>query len=157
MVDLANPDDPSQKKKKYARPMVISTKLEDLSPRMRAEAESLLSERGRREHMKAESSPDHRILLTLEGGLKEVSDEFCRLLGYERSELLGKPIDAVTASQTTGIPKHLGTVFHFGSFEGLWLFAHKNGRKILVRCRWELLPDSSIEIRSELIERIGPE
>jgi PAS domain-containing protein len=151
MVDFAKPEDPSQKKKKYARPMVISTKLEDLSPRIRAEAEAAASELSRDGHLKAQLGPEYRILLTVEGALKEVPNEFCRLLGYECSDLLGKPIDTITASRAASVAKHLGAVFHFGSFHGLWLFVHKDGRGILAQCDWESLPDRSIEIRSEVI------
>lgn len=151
MVDPARPEDRSKSTKKYVRPKVISTKLEELSLRMRAEAEALVRDAGLGEHLKVQIGPEYRILLTVDGTLKEVPNEFCRLLGYECSELLGKPIDALTVAHTASIPKHLGVVFHFGSFQGLWLFLHKDGRGILARCDWGLLPDMSIEIRSEVI------
>jgi hypothetical protein len=92
-----------------------------------------------------------RVLLNIEGRCLEPSDLFCQLVGYDRSELLGKPIDAVTGPNMINIPKNLGVVLHFGFFQGLWMLLHRQGTQILVRYECELLPDMSIEMRVEPI------
>jgi hypothetical protein len=40
----------------------------------------------------------------------------------------------VTISRTANIPQHLGAVAQFGNFHCLWMFAHREGQAILVRC-----------------------
>jgi PAS domain S-box-containing protein len=92
------------------------------------------------------SNDEFRIVLSLEGRFKAVSDEFCGMVGYEQGQLLGKRIDDVTASRTTHIPQHLGAVVHFGHFHCLWMFVHRDGHAVLVRSDWELLPDLSMEV-----------
>ncbi len=94
---------------------------------------------------------EYRVLLNIEGKCLEPSDLFCRLVGYDRRELVGKPIDAVTAPNMINIPKNLGVVLHFGLFQGLWMLLDRQGTQILVRYESELLPDMSIEMRMEPI------
>jgi hypothetical protein len=65
------------------------------------------------------SVPVYRTLLTLDGRFIEIPDEFCRLIGHRREELLGKPVEVVSAPRTASAPKHLRSVFQFGDFEGL--------------------------------------
>ena len=89
---------------------------------------------------------DCRIVLSVEGKFKKVSEGFCGMLGYQETELLGRPIDDVTASRTVNIPQHLGVVVYFARFQSLWMFVHRNGGAILVRNTWEMLPDLSIGI-----------
>ena len=96
----------------------------------------------------ARSSFDHDsvCLLTTEGKFKKVSTGFCQMLGYGPGDLLDKPIDEVTASRTVNIPQHLGAVFHFGQFQSLWVFVHRDGGPILTQNAWELFPDYSIAV-----------
>ena len=42
-----------------------------------------------------------------------MSQAFCSFIGYEEKELIGKPIDEVTAFRTTNITQHLGAAVHF--------------------------------------------
>jgi hypothetical protein len=53
------------------------------------------------------------------------------------------------------IPQHLGAVAQFGNFHCLWMFAHRDGHAVLVRCDWEFLPDASIEVQCELLPAGG--
>lgn len=89
---------------------------------------------------------DCRIVRSVEGKFKKVSEGFCGMLGYQATKLLGRPIDDVTASRTVNIPQHLGVVVYFARFQSLWMFVHRNGGAILVRNTWEMLPDLSIGI-----------
>ena len=89
---------------------------------------------------------DFRFELSLEGKFKRVSEEFCVLVGFTESELIGRPIDRCTASGSLHVPQHLGVVVHFGCFHCLWMFVHGDGHAVLVRTDWALLPDMSMEV-----------
>lgn len=91
-----------------------------------------------------------RMVLDLDGRFGQVSEEFCEMTGYAREDLLGKHIDEITAACTVDVPQHLRAVFHFGQFHCLWMFITREGRSILVRSDWSLLPDMSIEVHGEL-------
>ena len=95
------------------------------------------------------------VELDLQGKFTRVSEEFCRLVGYERRELLGQPIDRVTVSATVNVPQHLGAVFHFGSFHSLWMFVDRGGRGVLVQSDWGLHPDMSILVFCRLMAHLG--
>jgi PAS domain-containing protein len=97
------------------------------------------------------SNDQFRIVLDLQGRFLQVPQEFGDLVGYEPRRLVGKRIDEVTVSRTVNIPQHLGAVVQFGNFHSLWMFAHRTGLAILVRCDWELFPDASIEVECELL------
>ena len=92
---------------------------------------------------------EHRVLLNLDGCFLEVSSGFCELVGQEAKKLLGKRIDVVTAKELLNVPKHLGAILHFGHLEGLWMFVDPEGGQIVVRYTAEILPNLSIEMRSE--------
>lgn len=92
---------------------------------------------------------EHFFRLTLEGVFVKVSDAFCGLLGHERSEFIGKRIDRFTSANVLDIPRHLGAIYHFGLFRGLWVFQHREGKGIVVRYAAELLPEGLIEARAD--------
>jgi PAS domain-containing protein len=146
-----NSDDASGKKRKCEAATVRSVRLDRLPARLREELLSLASDAMAAVPPFEESGADCRIVLSVEGKFQKVSAEFCRLVGYDPSELLGKRIDDVTASETGPIPQHLGAVFHFGRFDRLWMFVDRGGHAILVRSHWELLPSLSMEVRCDLL------
>lgn len=94
---------------------------------------------------------EFRMVLDLDGRFQEVSEEFLELTGYTREELLGKRVDQITAPYTADVPQHIGAVIHFGHFHCLWMFVLREGRAILVRSDWALLPDLSMEVRCGMI------
>jgi PAS domain S-box-containing protein len=104
--------------------------------------------RGRKAAL-GKSNDGCRMLLSLQGRFKYISEEFCGLIGYEQKELIGKCIDDITAARTVRVSQHLGAVLHFGQFHSLWMFVAREGRGIVARCEWELLPDMSISIFCE--------
>ena len=53
-------------------------------------------------------SPDDVTVVDLDRRYVHVSDEFCRLVGFERQELIGKRYDDLSAPETNDIP----TVFN---------------------------------------------
>jgi len=98
---------------------------------------------------------EFRIVLNLDGRFQEVSQEFLELTGYTRDELLGKRIDEITVARTVNVRQHLGAVIHFGHFHCLWMFVIHEGRAILVRSDWALLPDLSMEVHCGMIPANG--
>ena len=133
-------------RKKYEAPTVTLAAAGKLSPKVRSEVARMLSEVTPEGQSFPKSNGDFRIELSLEGRFKQVSEGFCVLLGYTQNELLGRRIDEITMSRTVHIPQHLGAVLHFGCFHCLWLFARGDGRVVLVRTDWEVLPDLSMEV-----------
>ena len=136
--------------KKYEAPTVSRVSMASLPDQSWSELAGLLTESNEGSGHRL-SKNDCSIILNLEGKFKWVSNEFCALVGYDQAVLLGKPIDDITASRTVNIPQHLGAVVHFGQFHNLWVFVHREGRAILARCDWKLLPDASILIFCQLV------
>jgi hypothetical protein len=101
-----------------------------------------------------ESSAQHasRILLCVRGECLEVSDSFCELVGYERRQLIGMPIESLHGLGMIDLPKNLGFVLHFATLRGVWILLHRNGTRLLVRYQAKLLIDLRIDIRLEPIE-----
>jgi PAS domain-containing protein len=81
----------------------------------------------------------------------EVSSGFCKLLGYTESELLGQPYDRFSVPGTNYIPTVLELFLKSGYMHGLWVFAHKNGTKILVRYEAFIRLDGLYECHMELL------
>lgn len=86
-----------------------------------------------------------RFELSADGKFQQMSEEFSALVGFAEGALLGLPISCVTAPYTVHIAQILGVVSHLGCFHCLWLFVHREGRAILVRTDWTLLPGKLIE------------
>jgi hypothetical protein len=145
------PSDDSKRKQKYERPAVKRVGLNGLPAGIQRELVTLFREQPAGETIREGSPPVYRILLTLEGRFIEIPVEFCRLLAYGREELIGKPIEAASAPRMASFPRHVRSVFHFGDFQGLWMFMDRAGLRILTRCEWELLGDMSIEIRAQRV------
>src|SRR2546425_10263750 len=81
----------------------------------------------------------------------EVSDSFCRLVGYQREELVGKQYDDLTAPNTNDIPTVFSLFQKLGYMHGLWLLVSREGTRILVRYEAWLRPDSYIEGHMEVV------
>lgn len=143
--------DEEARRKKYEAPKVTRATLESLSTKVRRAVAHLISGTAAGLHALVKLNGDCRIVLDLEGRFKQASEEFCELIGHAQGELLGHRIDVVTVNGTVNIPQHLGSVLHFGHFHCLWIFVHRGGHAILVRCDWELLSDLSIEIACQPI------
>jgi PAS domain S-box-containing protein len=120
-----------------------------LPPQARKVVSELLD---RSKDSKSATRDEFRVLLSVRGECLEVSDAFCRLVGYDHASLVGKPVDSVTSVDLINVPKNLGFVVHFGAMQGLWMFRHHDGTQILVRHESELLPNLTIEMRLEPIE-----
>lgn len=139
-------------KKPYERPRLRQVTLETFSPKIRKELLGLLRETRTGSASEDLDEPTFFLVLNLEGTFVQVSDDVCSLLGYAHSDLVGKPIEFVTAPNTSNVPKHLGAVLHFGWFQGLWMFVNRQGMPVMVSCVWELLADMGIGVRLRRLE-----
>jgi PAS domain S-box-containing protein len=92
---------------------------------------------------------DWTLGLALDGRIVKASDGFCHLLGYEPKDLLGKQIDTFTAKRVIDVSKHLGAIYHFGWFVGLWMRVCQDGKQALLHFVASVAPDLTIEMRFE--------
>ena len=60
---------------------------------------------------------------------------FAHLLGYDSEELKGKRVDDVTAKDSVDIELVFDAIVKLGEMDGLWLFEHREGRKLLFHYR----------------------
>jgi PAS domain S-box-containing protein len=95
--------------------------------------------------------PEFITIVNSDRKFVEVSESFCRLLGYRREELIGKPYDDVTAPNTNDIPTVFRLFSEIGYMHGLWMLASRRGTHILVRYESWIRPDSYIEGHMELV------
>jgi|SRR5690348_14809714 PAS domain S-box-containing protein len=95
--------------------------------------------------------PDYSVEVDTNRRYKEVSDSFCKLLGYRREELIGKRFDVVTAPRTNDIPIVFELFIRLGYMHGIWIFVHRSGTRILVRYEAWLRPDQQIKCNMELL------
>ena len=102
-------------------------------------------------------APIYTAILDSDRTYVRVSDNFCKLLGYTRKELLGKQADYVTPSNTVDIPTVYETFKKVGYSNGLWLLANRSGDPILVRYEARLRPDSYIESSMQLLLQCSKE
>jgi PAS domain S-box-containing protein len=82
----------------------------------------------------------------------EVSDTFCRLLGYRREELIGKRFDDLTAPGTNDIPAVFRLFVSQGYMQGLWVLVSRSGTTILVRYESWVRSDCYIQGNMELVK-----
>jgi len=95
--------------------------------------------------------PDYNAVVNKDRRFVEVSDGFCKLVGYAREELLSMRYDDVTAPNTNDIPIVLGQLLRLGYLHGLWMLVSRDGTRILVRYHSWLRPDSCIEGHMEVV------
>jgi PAS domain-containing protein len=94
---------------------------------------------------------EHITVVDTDRKYVEVSDSFCRLVGYQREEPLGKRYDELTAANTNDIPSIFGMFSKLGYMHGLWMLVSREGERILVRYESFLRPDSLIEGHMEVV------
>jgi PAS domain S-box-containing protein len=81
----------------------------------------------------------------------QVSQSFCKLLGYAEEELLGKLYDDFTVPGTNHIPITWKLFLTTGYLFGIWVFAHKSGTKLFVRFEAFARDDGLYETHMELL------
>lgn len=96
-------------------------------------------------------SPDYMTIVDLDRRYIHVSDDFCRLLGYEREALIGKRYDDLSAPETSDILTVFNLFCQLEYMHGLWMLVARSGTRILVRYEAWLRPDMLIEGHMQLV------
>lgn len=97
-------------------------------------------------------SPLYLTIIDLDHRYVEVSDDFCRLVGYGRHELIGRKYDELTAPNTSDIEGVYKMFRELGHMQGLWILLHREGTRILVRYKCHLREDLLIEGKLEPLD-----
>jgi PAS domain S-box-containing protein len=99
----------------------------------------------------AHVEPTYTVVVNKERKYTDVSDSFCKLLGYAREELIGKRYDDFTAPRTNDISVVMDLFLKSGYMHGIWVFVHRRGTKILVRYEVWLRADGQYQGHMELL------
>ena len=99
----------------------------------------------------SEASRKCAILIGKANRYIEVSDGFCRLVGYSRVELLRMKLEDLAAPGTVDITTAFNPSKATGCAHGLWLLVSREGTRILVRYEsrirgGDLLMESELEL-----------
>ncbi len=70
-------------------------------------------------------------IIDKERRLVSVSEAFARTLGYRTMDIVGRPIDDFTAPNTIDIEFVFNAFFKLGEMDGIWIFQHRDGRKVV--------------------------
>jgi PAS domain S-box-containing protein len=95
--------------------------------------------------------PQYAVVVDLDRRYTDVSDSFCKLLGYRREELIGKKCDEFTAPGTTDIDVVHELFANAGYMHGIWVFVNRSGTHLLVRYEAWYRSDGLIEGQMELL------
>jgi len=95
--------------------------------------------------------PDYVAVVNAKRKYVEVSSSFCKLIGYEEDELVGRSYDEFTAPKTSNIESILNIFQKVGRMEGIWVLVHRSGTKIFVRYDAFIREDGLYEAHMELI------
>ena len=108
--------------------------------------------------LKQNHSPDSdtsstcSILVGKENNYVEVSDGFCRLVGYSRAELLRMKLEDLAAPGTAEITTAFNPSKATGCAHGLWLLVSREGTRVLVRYESRIRSDDLLmQTQLELI------
>jgi PAS domain S-box-containing protein len=101
----------------------------------------------------SETSSKCTILVGKDNSYVEVSDGFCKLIGYSREELLRMKLGDLAAPGTADITTTFNPSKATGCAHGLWLLVSREGTRILVRYESQVRNDDSL-MQSQL-ELIG--
>jgi len=82
----------------------------------------------------------------------EVSEKFCKLVGYKAEELIGTPYDHLTVPNTADISTTHNLFTQFGYMHGLWMLTHRSGYRIVIRYEAWLRPDNNIQSNIDVVQ-----
>ena len=99
----------------------------------------------------SEISSKCTILIGKDNNYVEVSDGFCRLVGYSRAELLRMKLEDLAAPGTADITTAFNPSKETGCAHGLWLLVSREGTRILVRYESRVRSDLLMQSQLELI------
>ena len=95
--------------------------------------------------------PQYVVIVDANRRYVDVSDSFCKLLGYPREGLTGKKCDEFTAPGTTDIDVVHELFANAGYMHGIWVFVNRSGTHLLVRYEAWYRSDGLIEGQMELL------
>ena len=95
--------------------------------------------------------PEYTTVVDCDRRYVQVSDSFCKLMGYQRGDLIGRQYDDLTAPGTNDIQTIFNLFSRLGYMHGLWMLESRKGARILVRYESWLRPDSLIEGNMEVV------
>lgn len=99
----------------------------------------------------SDTSSKCTILIGGDNRCVEVSDGFCRLVGYSRVELLRMKLEDLAAPGTADITTAFNPSKATGCAHGLWLLVSREGTRILVRYESRVRSDLLMQSQLELI------
>ncbi len=76
-----------------------------------------------------------KVVVDQERRYRSVPSEFAALLGYAVEELTGKRVDDITVPNSVDIELVFQACLKLGEMDGLWLFEHREGKKLLFHYR----------------------
>ena len=95
--------------------------------------------------------PQYVVIVDANRRYTDVSDSFCKLLGYSREQLIGRKYDEFTLPGTTDIPVVFDLFVKTGYMHGLWVLVNRSGTHLLVRYEAWCRSDGLIEGQMELL------
>ena len=119
--------------------------------RIRKLVESLYQDPTNTSTSRPKVKPDYTTVIDSDRRYVEVSDSFCKLVGYKREDLIGKRYDDLSAPNTNDISVIFDLFIRLRYMHGLWMLVSRNGARILVRYESWLRPDSLIQGNMEVI------
>ncbi len=102
----------------------------------RIESQRALRESEERFHKLVDNAPDAIYVVSLDGEIRDVNDQVCRMLGYSRDELIGQHVESIAA----GVDHNIWSDFMIRLSDGEELTLHgehvcKDGSRIPVEVR----------------------
>jgi PAS domain S-box-containing protein len=139
-------------RKPYVRPAVTHYEsAADYPDRIRKLMASLYRDPANMSPSQWKVKPDYTTVVDSDRRYVEVSDSFCKLVGYKREDLIGKRYDDLSAPNTNDIPVVFDLFSRLRYMHGMWMLVSRNGARILVRYESWLRPDSLIQGNMEVV------
>ena len=131
---------------RYTPPLAVEMSCKEAYPTSIGDATS------KQNHSPAsETSSTFTVLIGKDNSYVEVSEGFCRLVGYSRAELLWMKLEDLAAPGTADITTAFNPSKATGCAHGLWLLVSREKTRILVRYDLRIRNDSLLQIHLELI------
>lgn len=103
-------------------------------------------------HVHPELEGDCVVFVDHDRRYVEATPKACELIGYERTELIGKRIDDVSAPDSELVQKQFEQYVRDREQEGVFVLHHKNGHRVPIQYRALILPDGCMAARWEPLE-----
>ena len=98
-----------------------------------------------RTHHHSDLEGEYVVFADRERRWVEVSDGICRLLGYSRTELLGRTIDELAAPELKeDVPTRFENFVRDGFQQGTYALRHRTGRRVPIAYKARVFPDGCL-------------